>query len=47
MSADHVPEIPGYRVLRPLGRGGMASVYLALQESVEREVALKIMAPQL
>lgn len=47
MSADHVPEIPGYRILRPLGRGGMASVYLALQESVEREVALKIMAPQL
>jgi serine/threonine protein kinase len=47
MSADHVPEIPGYRVLQPLGRGGMASVYLAMQESVEREVALKIMAPQL
>ncbi|MBK8069221.1 MAG: serine/threonine protein kinase [Rhodanobacteraceae bacterium] len=47
MSAHHVPEIPGYRVLRQLGRGGMASVYLAMQESVEREVALKIMAPQL
>ncbi|MCB1602491.1 MAG: serine/threonine protein kinase [Xanthomonadales bacterium] len=47
MSADHVPNIPGYRVLSPLGRGGMASVYLAMQESVEREVALKIMAPQL
>ncbi len=47
MSAEHIPEIPGYRVLQPLGRGGMASVYLAMQESVEREVALKIMAPQL
>jgi serine/threonine-protein kinase PpkA len=47
MSVDHVPNIPGYRVLSPLGRGGMASVYLAMQESVEREVALKIMAPQL
>ena len=47
MSAHHVPEIPGYRILRQLGRGGMASVYLAMQESVEREVALKIMAPQL
>ncbi len=47
MSADFVPNIPGYRVLSPLGRGGMASVYLAMQESVEREVALKIMAPQL
>jgi tetratricopeptide (TPR) repeat protein/tRNA A-37 threonylcarbamoyl transferase component Bud32 len=40
-------EIPGYRVLRPLGRGGMATVYLALQESVDREVALKVMSPTL
>ena len=47
MSAEHIPEIPGYHVLQPLGRGGMASVYLAIQESVDREVALKIMAPQL
>jgi len=40
-------EIPGYRVLRPLGRGGMATVYLAIQESVDREVALKVMSPTL
>ncbi|MEO8670397.1 MAG: protein kinase [Tahibacter sp.] len=40
-------EIPGYRILRPLGRGGMATVYLALQESVDREVALKLMSPAL
>jgi serine/threonine-protein kinase PpkA len=40
-------EIPGYRILRQLGRGGMATVYLALQESVEREVALKVMSPYL
>lgn len=40
-------EIPGYRVLRPLGRGGMATVYLAMQESVDREVALKVMSPTL
>ncbi len=40
-------EIPGYRILKPLGKGGMASVYLAVQESVDREVALKIMAPHL
>jgi serine/threonine-protein kinase PpkA len=40
-------EISGYRILRQLGRGGMATVYLALQESVQREVALKVMAPTL
>jgi serine/threonine protein kinase len=40
-------EIPGYSVLRTLGAGGMATVYLAVQESLEREVALKVMAPVL
>lgn len=40
-------RVPGYRILRPLGAGGMASVYLAVQESLEREVALKVMSPQL
>lgn len=39
--------IPGYRVVRQLGRGGMATVYLAIQESVDREVALKVMSPAL
>ncbi|HEY6942235.1 serine/threonine-protein kinase, partial [Dokdonella sp.] len=40
-------EISGYRILRQLGRGGMATVYLAMQESVERDVALKVMSPAL
>ena len=40
-------EIRGYRLLRQLGRGGMATVYLAVQESVDREVALKVMSPAL
>ncbi|HSE12496.1 MAG TPA: serine/threonine-protein kinase [Rudaea sp.] len=40
-------QIPGYSVLRTLGAGGMATVYLAVQESLEREVALKVMAPML
>jgi len=42
-----VIEIPGYRIVRQLGRGGMATVYLAIQQSVDREVALKIMNPAL
>jgi len=42
-----VIEIKGYRLLRQLGRGGMATVYLAVQESVDREVALKVMSPAL
>jgi len=40
-------QIPGYSVLRTLGTGGMATVYLAMQQSLEREVALKVMAPVL
>ncbi|HET7844591.1 MAG TPA: protein kinase [Xanthomonadales bacterium] len=40
-------SVPGYRILRPLGVGGMASVYLAVQESLDREVALKVMSPAL
>ncbi len=42
-----LPTIPGYRILGQLGTGGMATVYLANQESFDREVALKVMAPVL
>lgn len=41
------PEIPGYRIMRELGRGGMATVYLAIQEKFDREVAIKVMDPEL
>jgi serine/threonine-protein kinase PpkA len=40
------PAIPGYRVMRLIGRGGMSFVYLGLQESLERQVAIKVIAPQ-
>jgi hypothetical protein len=40
-------NIPGYRILSPIGEGGMASVFLAVQESLDREVALKVMSPVL
>jgi serine/threonine protein kinase len=36
-------QIPGYEMLRPLGTGGMSTVYLALQRSLDRKVAIKIM----
>lgn len=37
-------KIPGYRVHRKIGKGGMATVFLATQESFGRKVALKIIA---
>lgn len=42
-SAVALPEIPGYRILRLLGTGGMSTVYLAVQLSLERQVALKVL----
>jgi serine/threonine-protein kinase PpkA len=39
--------IPGYRIIRKIRQGGMSTVYLAIQSSVDREVALKVMSPSL
>lgn len=37
-------KIGQYEILEPLGKGGMASVYRAYQTSLDREVAIKVMA---
>jgi len=38
----HFPEIPGYIIKSPLGRGNMATIYRAWQPSSKRTVALKV-----
>jgi serine/threonine-protein kinase PpkA len=45
MSLDP-PDIPGYRIERTIGQGGMATVYLARQLSLDRLVAIKLMVPE-
>jgi serine/threonine-protein kinase PpkA len=41
--ASPVIHIPGYEYVRELGVGGMATVYLAIQRSLDRSVAIKVM----
>ncbi|MGE5339853.1 MAG: serine/threonine-protein kinase [Candidatus Omnitrophota bacterium] len=43
----HLPQIPGYRMVKKLGQGGMADVYLGVQEKLARPVAIKVMDPLL
>ncbi|MEM8865032.1 MAG: serine/threonine-protein kinase [Planctomycetota bacterium] len=40
-------QLGDYRVLRRLGRGAMAEVYLAEQTSLARQIALKVLDPEL
>jgi serine/threonine-protein kinase len=39
------PSIPGYVVIAKLGQGGFGAVYKAVQQSMDRLVALKILPP--
>jgi serine/threonine-protein kinase len=41
-----ISPIPGYSILSKIGQGGMGTVYKAVQGSVNRVVAIKIMSPQ-
>ena len=41
-----LPEIPGYRLARVVGFGGMSTIYLGEQLSLGREVAIKVMLPE-
>jgi serine/threonine protein kinase len=47
MNQADTPTISGYTLLRVLGHGGMAVVYHATQDSLGREVALKVMSAEL
>jgi len=42
-----LPKIPGYKIEKKLADGGMATVYLGIQERLSRRVAIKILDPSL
>jgi hypothetical protein len=44
---DLTGTLGGYQLMQKLGEGGMGAVYLARQLSLDRNVALKILSPQL
>ncbi len=49
LPSSHEPphKVGGYRIIRPLGQGGMGTVYEAEESGFGRKVALKLLAPEI
>lgn len=45
MSREPLPRVPGFRLLRKLGEGASGTVFHAIQDGTDRQVALKLFEP--
>src|SRR5438132_535824 len=42
--SNQPPQIPGFKIERPLGQGGVGAVYEAFDEKLQRRVAVKVLS---